>query len=222
MGKRRRGSERIRKAKAELRALLRQHPKIKAGEKISDKEAFEYVEKENPRLLEVLNENQIRGVLGYLLSPFSKVAGGSPGGKGEAQAKTPGADGGSKGRINPPGEDAQGTENPDEGPGPAGSPGDQRKPSINTPGRGGVPAGIGVPPEIGEEGARVIQRELWEKATPIIRKVVLNPKVFLYYDYMRANYGYKGDLGDFLYDCVEDFFRSRGFTVKIVKEEELA
>jgi len=66
-----------------------------------------------------------------------------------------------------------------------------------------------------------MEEELWIKASPIIRKVILDPKVFLYYDYVRNKYGYKGDLGDFIRDCVEDFFERRGIKIKIVEEEEL-
>ena len=79
--------------------------------------------------------------------------------------------------------------------------------------------GEGYP--LGQAG-EILERELWVKATPIIRKVVLNPVVYLYYDYVREKYGYQGDLGDFLYDCVEDFFRSRGVKIKIVKEDEVS
>ena len=71
------------------------------------------------------------------------------------------------------------------------------------------------------EVSRIMEEELWVKASPIIRKVILDPKVFLYYDYVRNKYGYKGDLGDFIRDCVEDFFERRGIKIKIVEEEEL-
>ncbi len=67
----------------------------------------------------------------------------------------------------------------------------------------------------------LVEKEILAVATPIVRKVVLNPAVYLWYDYARNRLGYKGDLGDFLVDCVEDFFRSRGYKIKIVHEEEV-
>ena len=77
-------------------------------------------------------------------------------------------------------------------------PGGEGKPNIYRPGSTLPP---GVPGEF--------ERELWVKATPIIRKIILNPKVWLYYDYARSALGYEGDIGSFLEDCVEDFWRSR-------------
>jgi len=66
------------------------------------------------------------------------------------------------------------------------------------------------------------ERELMVQATPIIRKVILNPKVFLWYDYAKSELGYQGDLGDFINDAIEDFWRSRGYKIKIVQEREIA
>ena len=34
------------------------------------------------------------------------------------------------------------------------------------------------------------------QASPILRKVALNPKVFLFHDYAKASLGYKGDIGE--------------------------
>ena len=69
------------------------------------------------------------------------------------------------------------------------------------------------------EGA---ERELMLQATPIVRKVVLNPRIYLLYDYARTRLNFDGDLGDFLADCVDDFFNSRGIKIKIVREEEVS
>jgi hypothetical protein len=67
----------------------------------------------------------------------------------------------------------------------------------------------------------LIDRELMMKTMPIIRKVVLNPKIYLYYDYVVSNLGYKRDIGDFLADVVEDYFASRGYKILIQKTSEV-
>jgi len=78
--------------------------------------------------------------------------------------------------------------------------------------------GGGYPPMISGE----LERELMVRATPILRKVILNPKVLLWYDYARAELGYSGDLGDFINDAVEDFWRSRGYKIKVIQEMEVS
>jgi len=75
------------------------------------------------------------------------------------------------------------------------------------------------PPPPGVE--RIMEKELWVMAEPIFRKVALNPRIFLFYDYVRTELGYEGDLGDFICDTVEDFFKSRGIKIKIVREKEI-
>jgi len=71
------------------------------------------------------------------------------------------------------------------------------------------------------EGMRIFERELWLKARPIMLKVALNPKIFLFYDYAKSELKFEGDIGDFLVDCVLDFFNSRGIKIKIIKEKEV-
>jgi len=66
---------------------------------------------------------------------------------------------------------------------------------------------------------RFSEGELWAAARPIIRKIALNPKVFLWYDYAVSRLGYKGDLVDMLIEALEDFWASRGYKIKIVREE---
>jgi len=65
------------------------------------------------------------------------------------------------------------------------------------------------------------ERELWLKATPLIRKVALNPEIYFWYDYARGKLGLKGDVGDFVCDCVRYFFKSHGYKIRIIKEEEI-
>ncbi len=81
-----------------------------------------------------------------------------------------------------------------------------------------------IPPRTAMEKTElpdIVEKEMLLQATPIIRKVMLNPKVYLWYDYARSKLGFEGDIGDFLLDTVEDFWKSRGYTIKISQEEEI-
>lgn len=72
-----------------------------------------------------------------------------------------------------------------------------------------------------EEPSAIIEqteRLLVSQADPILRKVALNPKVIFWYEFAKSC-GYEGDLGDFIVACVEDFFKSRGYKLKVVREE---
>ena len=64
------------------------------------------------------------------------------------------------------------------------------------------------------------EREIVAFATPVLRKVVLNPKILLYYDYFRSK-GYKGDLGDFICECIELLFKKMGYQIVIEKRSEV-
>lgn len=66
-----------------------------------------------------------------------------------------------------------------------------------------------------------MQRILFLEASPILKKVALNPKVYLWFDYAKTELGFKGDVGDFLIDTVEDFFRSRGYKIVISQSKEV-
>jgi len=221
LGRRRRGHKAVREAKSAALALLSQHPKIKAGERISRKEALEWVRSENPKLLETLTEAQISGLAGFLSSPSGRGYRGNPTrGAAPPEGETPGGSGvensGEDAPQNPLGVPPQPQETPSDTAGGAGTPGVQRKPKYS------IPGGTPLPSRLEGEGRVVLERELWVKATPIIRKVVLNPKIWLYYDYARTQLGYEGDIGSFLEDCVEDFWRSRGYKIKIVQETEVS
>jgi len=56
--------------------------------------------------------------------------------------------------------------------------------------------------------------------TVVPRRVSLDPRILLIYDFMRRN-GYKGTLSDFIADCVIDAFRARGWDIIIGKTEEV-
>ena len=74
-----------------------------------------------------------------------------------------------------------------------------------------------------EEGRRgggtavqgLMDQELALQATPIVKKVILNPKTSLFYDYACTNLNLKGDVGDFIQDAIEDFWKSRGYRIVI-------
>ena len=59
-------------------------------------------------------------------------------------------------------------------------------------------------------------REVVLTATEIARRVVLNPKVLLFYDFLCSRYGYEGTLADFILDCVEDFLNSRNIKIAVI------
>lgn len=57
---------------------------------------------------------------------------------------------------------------------------------------------------------------------PSGRRIRLTAKNLMYYDWFRSRYSYDGDLSDFINDAIEDFFKSRNWTIKVVKEETIA
>ena len=59
-------------------------------------------------------------------------------------------------------------------------------------------------------------RELLGDYTPVVKKVILNPKILMYYDYVKKK-GYEGDLGDFIQDVVEEYFRDRGIRIVVLR-----
>jgi len=107
----------------------------------------------------------------------------------------------------------------------------RRKGSLKeTEAGGGVDAGVrgqivyegsaGLP-EAGEEEVREgAERTVVALATPVIKKVVLNPKILLFYDYLRSK-GYEGDLGDFIVDCIETLFRRMGYQIVVERRSEV-
>jgi hypothetical protein len=67
----------------------------------------------------------------------------------------------------------------------------------------------------------LMDQELALQATPIVKKVILNPKTSLFYDYACTNLNFKGDVGDFIQDAIEDFWKSRGYRIVIEKRSEI-
>jgi hypothetical protein len=48
----------------------------------------------------------------------------------------------------------------------------------------------------------LMDQELALQATPIVKKVILNPKTYLFYDYACSTLNFKGDIGDFIQDAI--------------------
>jgi hypothetical protein len=80
-----------------------------------------------------------------------------------------------------------------------------------------------VPTEGSDEQivGEMVAREMQLAASPIFKKVILNPKIYMHFDYVVNNFGYTQDIADFLVDCVEDFLKSRGYRVVIQHEAEV-
>jgi hypothetical protein len=67
----------------------------------------------------------------------------------------------------------------------------------------------------------IMDQELALQATPIVKKVILNPKTYLFYDYACSTLNFKGDIGDFIQDAIEDFWKARGYRIVIEKKSEV-
>jgi len=72
-------------------------------------------------------------------------------------------------------------------------------------------------PEVEE----IMGRTFLEQSLPIMRKVMMSPKIYLLYDYCRNKMDFKGDIGDFIGDCVDYFFASNGFEISITHKTEI-
>ncbi len=62
------------------------------------------------------------------------------------------------------------------------------------------------------------ERTMLIQATPILRKVVLNSKVFLQHEFFRKHLGYEGDIGDLLVEALDYYWKEMGFTIKITHD----
>ena len=204
-----RGTLPEREAKAQLRKLFVEKPEIR-DLKWSLKQAYDWLSKEYPDLVKKLTYSQVQGVYTLLKNPVYRermLAKYLPEGEKtklkeeDTKSERPSQKSPEKDKVKP-----QSTKSPKLGHIDIGK-------ELGGGGEGGSP----------EEALTLgFERELMVQATPIIRKVILNPKVFLWYDYAKSELGYQGDLGDFINDAIEDFWRSRGYKIKIVQEREIA
>ena len=64
----------------------------------------------------------------------------------------------------------------------------------------------------------LLNRTILIHATPILRKVALNSKVFLQHEYFQKQLGYEGDVGDLLVEALDYYWKEMGFTIKITHD----
>jgi len=78
-----------------------------------------------------------------------------------------------------------------------------------------------IPPQVGyrkpmdDMGRNVVQIEGYAPS----RSIALTPKNITLIQWFTAKFDYAGDLSDFINDAVEDFFQSRNYQFKVIKEE---
>jgi hypothetical protein len=66
------------------------------------------------------------------------------------------------------------------------------------------------------EGSRVIvEREVELETIWDIKRIALDPRVYILYAYAQKYLGYPGSLGEFVSDCVVLFFKERGVEVAL-------
>jgi len=61
----------------------------------------------------------------------------------------------------------------------------------------------------------LMTRTLLINATPILRKIALNSKVYLQHEYFQKQFGYEGDVGDLLVEALDFYWKEMGFTITI-------
>jgi len=68
----------------------------------------------------------------------------------------------------------------------------------------------------GAEGGRIIvEREVELETIWDIKRIALDPRVYILYAYAQKYLGYPGSLGEFLSDCTILFFKERGVEVML-------
>lgn len=72
---------------------------------------------------------------------------------------------------------------------------------------------------VGDGGNDVFRTNLMLTGEPIVRKVVFNPKTLLIYDYFKTKFDYKGDMAQFLNECVDYFCKGKGLEVSVNLKE---
>jgi hypothetical protein len=66
-----------------------------------------------------------------------------------------------------------------------------------------------------EGGRIVVEREVELKTIWGVRRIALDPRVYILYAYAQKYLGYPGSLGEFLSDCTILFFKERGIEVML-------
>ena len=54
------------------------------------------------------------------------------------------------------------------------------------------------------------EKEILVQASPLVRKIILNPKVYLWFDYARSELKFQGDIGDFFDMATKDVLAIHG------------
>jgi hypothetical protein len=66
------------------------------------------------------------------------------------------------------------------------------------------------------EGGRIIvEREVELETIWNVRRIALDPRVYILYAYAQKYLGYPGSLGEFVSDCTILFFKERGVEVAL-------
>jgi hypothetical protein len=66
-----------------------------------------------------------------------------------------------------------------------------------------------------ESGRIVVEREVELETIWDIKRIALDPRVYILYAYAQKYLGYPGSLGEFLSDCTILFFKERGIEVTL-------
>ncbi len=71
-------------------------------------------------------------------------------------------------------------------------------------------------PRVRVEGGRVVvEREVGLETIWNVRRIALDPRVYILYAYAQKYLGYPGSLGEFVSDCTILFFKERGVEVAL-------
>jgi len=71
-------------------------------------------------------------------------------------------------------------------------------------------------PRVKVEGGRIIvEREVELETIWDIKRVALDPRVYILYAYAQKYLGYPGSLGEFVSDCTVLFFKEKGIEVTL-------
>lgn len=60
------------------------------------------------------------------------------------------------------------------------------------------------------------------EASGMVAKVFNSPKNLMWYDWFKRKSKFEGDYADFIADCIEDFFKSRGWQIVFTKQEKVS
>jgi len=214
--KRRKGTREQVKAKEDLKRIFAQNPEIISG-RMNAYEVIGWVKENYPEIAKTLGYDRIIGVYGLFRNPkyrddliksFKSEEEEPPSQPEETETE----DSNTSNNPNPP------TPTPIPIPTPTlplyPPTIDQ---SYNREGDLVPPPYLGTQPMTLGPNEAVVEVE----GVPVGRKIRLTPKNLALFDWFKARYGYDGDLSDFINDAIDDFFRSRGYSLKVVREEEV-